>query len=79
MNGTAKALSWFALISTATFVVCAIGRNLPAELLSFPLIALAVAQLLTLQHQNSSGAASNSPQPQSASPLGGADREEKLK
>jgi len=44
---TAKLLSWFALVSTVAFVLLAIGRNLHTELLSFPLIALAIAQIMT--------------------------------
>lgn len=43
---TAKLLSWFALIFTVTFVPLAIGRHLAPELLSFPLIALAIAQIV---------------------------------
>ncbi len=42
----AKLLSWFALLSTTAFVAFAMGRNLHPELLSFPIIALAIAQLL---------------------------------
>jgi hypothetical protein len=41
----ARFLSWFALIFTVAFFLFAIGRNLHTELLSFPLIALAIAQL----------------------------------
>jgi hypothetical protein len=42
----ARLLSWFALISTVAFVLFAIGRSLAPELLSFPLIAVAIAQIL---------------------------------
>jgi len=42
----AKLLSWFALLSAMAFVAFAIGSTLHPELLSFPIIALAIAQLL---------------------------------
>jgi hypothetical protein len=45
----AKVLTWIALLSTIAFVALALGRNLHPELLAFPLIFLAVAQLLALQ------------------------------
>lgn len=52
MATVAKLLSWFALVSTCIFVIAAFGSRLHAELLSFPIIALAVAQLLsTLQRK----------------------------
>jgi hypothetical protein len=53
MSKTAKALSWFALVATAVFVSFAVGRKLNTELLSFPIIALAIAQLLVLRSKKS--------------------------
>jgi hypothetical protein len=70
MSGTAKVLSWFALISTVLFVVFAVGRHLAPELLAFPLAATAAAQLLILHCKGNSTAVPNMPQPQGASPLG---------
>ena len=41
----AKLLNWFALLSTTAFVLLYVGgMNLNAHALSFPLIALAIAQ-----------------------------------
>ncbi len=52
MKRAAKVLSWLALFSAAGFVLLSLGGSLHAELLSFPLIALAVAQLLILHRKN---------------------------
>ena len=41
----ATALAWLALLLTAIFVAFAIGRQLHAELLAFPVMMLAAAQL----------------------------------
>jgi hypothetical protein len=38
----------FALVSTVFFVFAAIGRQLAAELLSFPIIAIALSELISL-------------------------------
>jgi hypothetical protein len=38
----------FALISTAFFAFAAIGRSLHPELLSFPILAIALSQLISL-------------------------------
>ena len=49
MRAIARALSWFALGSTGLFVVLTPGASLHAELLSVPLLALAIAQLPVLK------------------------------
>jgi hypothetical protein len=41
----------FALVSTVLFVCAAIGRRLAPELLSFPIIAIALSQLLALRQE----------------------------
>jgi len=77
LGGTAKVLSWFALISTVLFILFMIAASvdLNARVLALPLAATAAAQLIVLYGKNNPSANPNTPQPQSGSPPGSADRE----
>jgi hypothetical protein len=76
MTGTAKVLSWFALLATAVLVALALaGKSVKPGLLSFPVIALAVAQLLILHGLAASPVMPSKPEPQSGTPLSGSGLE----
>jgi hypothetical protein len=44
-------LNWFALLSAVLWIVAGIGRSLHLHLLVFPIIALALAQVITASHR----------------------------
>jgi hypothetical protein len=51
MKNVQLILVLFALFSSVFFVFAAIGRSLRTELLAFPIIAIAISQLISLWHK----------------------------